>query len=262
MPTLFSDQFPRSNKYDPCWVFENEMGPNVLWLTEFLCEKMNLRPGMRVLDMGCGKALSSIFLVKEFDVDVVANDLWIDPTENWKRIKEAGLADRIIPIRAEANALPYAAGYFDAAVCVDCYPYFGSKPGYTAYFTQFIQPGGRFGVSHLVFSRRYTKTELESAPEYLRRWQGGIDAEIQASAENGVEPTFTLAEWTNVFRQSGTLNVLTADVMGNGCAVHTRFLEEHKQAGFTYRAPRELDDWKLDGGANFDFLRIVGEVVG
>ena len=29
---------------------------------------MELEPGMRVLDMGCGKAISSIFLAKEFDV--------------------------------------------------------------------------------------------------------------------------------------------------------------------------------------------------
>jgi hypothetical protein len=29
--------------------------------------------------------------------------------------------------------------------------------------------------------------------------------------------------------------------MGNGCENHVRFLEEHKQAGFTYRAPM---NWK------------------
>ena len=63
-------RFPRSSKYDPAWVIENEMGPNVLWLTEFLCEALDLTPGMRVLDLGCGKALSSIFLAREFKVQV------------------------------------------------------------------------------------------------------------------------------------------------------------------------------------------------
>lgn len=53
------------------------MGPNVLWLTEFLGQAMELQPGMRVLDMGCGRALSSIFLAKEFGVQVWAADLWI-----------------------------------------------------------------------------------------------------------------------------------------------------------------------------------------
>ncbi len=59
---LKNDRYPRSAAYDSQWVLEGWMGPNVLWLAEWLCEKMDLRPGMRVLDMGCGKALSSIFL--------------------------------------------------------------------------------------------------------------------------------------------------------------------------------------------------------
>lgn len=32
---------------------------------------------MRILDMGCGKAMSSIFLVKEFGIQVWANDPWL-----------------------------------------------------------------------------------------------------------------------------------------------------------------------------------------
>jgi cyclopropane fatty-acyl-phospholipid synthase-like methyltransferase len=41
--------------------------------------------------MGCGKAISSIFLAKEFGVEVWAADLWVKPTENWERIRGAGL---------------------------------------------------------------------------------------------------------------------------------------------------------------------------
>jgi cyclopropane fatty-acyl-phospholipid synthase-like methyltransferase len=58
------------------------MGPNPLQLAEELCTNMKLSPGMKVLDMGCGKGLTSIFFAKEFGVTVFANDPWIDPTEN------------------------------------------------------------------------------------------------------------------------------------------------------------------------------------
>ena len=88
---LTLDAFPRSAKYDPDWVGTNLMGPNVLWLTEWLMQEVRLEPGMRVLDMGCGTAISSIFLAKEFDVEVWAADLWIDPSENWKRVCAAGV---------------------------------------------------------------------------------------------------------------------------------------------------------------------------
>ena len=52
---------------------------------------MTLEPGMRVTNMGCCKAISSIFLAKEFGVEVWAADLWVKPTENWERIREADL---------------------------------------------------------------------------------------------------------------------------------------------------------------------------
>jgi hypothetical protein len=42
---LNNEQFPRSGKYDPEWVLRNEMGPNALWLMEWLCEEMDLKPG-------------------------------------------------------------------------------------------------------------------------------------------------------------------------------------------------------------------------
>ncbi len=79
--------FPRSEKYDGAWVEKNSMGPNTLWLMESLCERVELEQGMRVLDLGCGRAISSIFLAREFDVQVWATDLWIHPSENWPRIR-------------------------------------------------------------------------------------------------------------------------------------------------------------------------------
>jgi SAM-dependent methyltransferase len=74
---LTMPQFPLSAKYDAELICENQMGPCALWLCEFLMGKMDLKPGMRVLDMGCGKGITSIFLAKEYGVTVVANDLWI-----------------------------------------------------------------------------------------------------------------------------------------------------------------------------------------
>ena len=41
-------EFPRSGKYDDDWMLDNQMGPNALWLVEWLCEVLPLEPGMRV----------------------------------------------------------------------------------------------------------------------------------------------------------------------------------------------------------------------
>lgn len=143
---LKNDKYPRSSKYDPEWVLKGWMGPNVLWLTEWLCGKMDLKPGMKVLDMGCGKAHSSIFLAKEFGVQVWANDLWVTAAENWERVKEAGLEDSIYPVHAEAHALPYAENFFDAIVSLDSYQYYGTDELYLPYLIKFLKPGGEIGI--------------------------------------------------------------------------------------------------------------------
>lgn len=139
-------QFPRASTYDPAWIMANEMGPHVLWLTEYLTQSLALRPGMRILDLGCGRAMSSIFLAREFGVDVWATDLWIDAADNLRRIEEAGLQDHVFPIHAEAHALPYGTNFFDAMVSMDAYQYFGTDDLYLGYITRFLKPGGQIGI--------------------------------------------------------------------------------------------------------------------
>jgi 2-polyprenyl-3-methyl-5-hydroxy-6-metoxy-1,4-benzoquinol methylase len=80
---LTTDRFPRASRYHPEWVLAGVGGgANPLWLTEWLCEALDLRPGMRVLDLGCGRALSSVFLHREFGVQVGATDMWFSASEN------------------------------------------------------------------------------------------------------------------------------------------------------------------------------------
>src|SRR6187200_1276475 len=117
---LISDRFPRASKYHPDWVLGGVAGgANPLWLAEWLCESLELRPGMRVLDLGCGRAISSIFLHREFGVQVWATDLWFSASENLKRIRDAGVEANVFPIHADARTLPFAAEFFDAVVSID-----------------------------------------------------------------------------------------------------------------------------------------------
>ena len=119
---LISDRFPRASGYHPEWVLAGVSGgANPLWLTEWLTEALDLRPGMRVLDLGCGRALSSIFLRREFGVQVWATDLWFSASENIQRVRDAGVEDGVFPIHADARSLPFAAEFFDAIVSIDSF---------------------------------------------------------------------------------------------------------------------------------------------
>jgi SAM-dependent methyltransferase len=122
------------------------MGPNVLWLTDALTQRLQLKPGMRVLDMGCGTALSSIFLAREFGVEVWAVDLWIPPHDNLARIREAGLMEQVYAVHAEGRAYPFQEQFFDVALSVDSYHYWGCDQGQIDYVGRFVRPGGQVAV--------------------------------------------------------------------------------------------------------------------
>ena len=131
---LISERFPRSSKYHPEWLIANVSGgANALWLTEWLAAALDLRPGMRVLDLGCGRASSSIFLRREFGVQVWATDLWFSASENIQRIRDAGVEDGVFPIQTDARSLPFAAEFFDAIVSIDSFIYYGTDDLYLNY---------------------------------------------------------------------------------------------------------------------------------
>ncbi|MGA1820590.1 MAG: SAM-dependent methyltransferase [Thermoplasmatota archaeon] len=128
-------------------IMENMMGPNAVRILEEMTRDMDLRKGMRVLDLGCGKGLTSIYLARKYGVTVYATDLWISATENFSRFKELGLEDLIIPIHAEAHELPFAEGFFDIIISVDSFHYFGHEEGYLdKHLAPLLKKGGQILV--------------------------------------------------------------------------------------------------------------------
>ena len=236
-------EFPRSAAYDPGWVLENMMGPNALWLTESLAGRISLNPGMRVLDLGCGKGLSSIFLAKEYGVQVWATDLWIDASENFGRICEAGVEDRVFPIHAEAHALPFADGFFDAIVSADAYHYFGTDDLYLEnHLARLVKSGGQMGI---VVPGLVEELPSAEAPEHLREyWEPAM---------------FSLHSpewWKRHWERSGLVDVELSDLIPEGWRLWMASdLAWSKHLG---NPTDEADMLALDSGRTLGFTRMVG----
>ncbi|NLI54829.1 MAG: methyltransferase domain-containing protein [Clostridiales bacterium] len=137
-------KYTKATRFTQSFIDENIMGPNPAKLLEQLLAAYPLEAGMRVLDLGCGRGVTSIMLAKEYGLTVFATDLWIGATENWNRFRQAGFGDgRIVPIHAEAHDLPYAEEFFDAVVCIDSYHYYGLDREYLGkHLLPLVKPGG------------------------------------------------------------------------------------------------------------------------
>ena len=234
------EEFPRSAEYDPQWMIDNKMGPNVLWLTEALSEKMDLQPGMRVLDLGCGRAISSIFLAKEFDVEVWATDLWIQASDNLSRIREAGMTGQVVPIHAEAHELPFAESFFDAVVSMDAYHYFGTDDLYLGYhLIKFLKRGGAIGI--VVPGIR---EEFEAVPP----------DHVKACWEWDFCSFHSPQWWRTHWEKTGLASIEIADLIPNGWR-HWLIWDEVNQNG------PDDDRWlhmlRTDAGQNIGFTRVV-----
>jgi SAM-dependent methyltransferase len=151
-------------RYDNEWIIKNQMGLNPLLLTEWGFCNYEPKNSNLILDLACGKAISSIFIAKEYNCRIFAVDLWIKPTENLNRIKEYGLESLIIPLNCDARKLPFPKEYFDYIICTDAFIYFGTDDTYIPYIKDFIKPNG-----YLIFTvPGFPNEELNVIPEYLK----------------------------------------------------------------------------------------------
>ena len=199
---LVRERFPRAAKYNPEWVTAGVSGAaNPLWMTEWLTESLDLRPGMRVLDLGCGRGLSSIFLRREFGVQVWAVDLWFSATERLQRIRDAGVEEGVFPLHADARSLPFADEFFDAVVSIDSYFYYGTDDHYIHHLARFLKPGGQIGIAGAGLMREMD----ESVPAHLRDWWTP-DMNCLHSAD----------WWRHHWNRSGIFDVECADALPDG----------------------------------------------
>ncbi|MGE3820880.1 MAG: cyclopropane-fatty-acyl-phospholipid synthase family protein [Isosphaeraceae bacterium] len=235
---LTSDRFPRASAYHPDWLVASASGgANPLWLTEWLAEALELRQGMRVLDLGCGRAASSIFLRREFGVQVWATDLWFSATENLQRIRDAEVEDGVFPIHADARSLPYASEFFDAIVCVDSAMYFGTDDHLLNTIARFVKPGGSLGIASAGLIHEIT---------------GPIPEALQAWWTPGCWSLHSADWWRRHWEKTGLVEIERADTMPEGW----RFWRDWHQAVCPENLP-EIEALEADEGRTLGYVRVV-----
>jgi SAM-dependent methyltransferase len=237
---LTSERFPRSSAYHPDWVLAGVSGgANALWLTEWLAEALDLRPGMRVLDLGCGRAMSSIFLRREFGVQVWATDLWFSASENLQRIRDAGVDDGVFPIHGDARSLPFAAEFFDAVVSIDSYFYYGTDDLYLNYLARFVKAGAPIGIAGAGLMHEIDGT----IPAHLQDWW----------AQDLPWCLHSAAWWQRHWGRTGILDIEVADTLSDGWRFWRDWLKIIAPDNAT-----EIRALETDSGSHLGYVRVVG----
>jgi cyclopropane-fatty-acyl-phospholipid synthase len=113
---------------------------------DYLCRKLRLKPGQRLLDIGCGWGGLAIHAAQHYGVDATGITLSRPQVELAnERIRATGLADRCRVAACDYRELDEPEGY-DALVSVGMFEHVGAAllPTYFAQAWRLLRPGGVF----------------------------------------------------------------------------------------------------------------------
>lgn len=136
------------------------MAPAGLLLAERLAAALQLTPHSNVLDLGCGRGQSSVYLASRHRAQVVSVDLWISAAERQRRAVRAGVGEWVNPLQGNiARGVPIEPGSLDAIFSLQAFHCFGTSPGLLRYLVSLLKPGGRIGIAQGCF-----REEVEVLP--------------------------------------------------------------------------------------------------
>ena len=233
-------KYIRSERYDTPELQAKIMGPNPVKLEEELLQNHQIPQGAVVCDLGSGQGLTSVFLAREYGFTVYAADLWSEPAENQAFFDSLGIpAGQIIPVKADATALPFARDFFDAVVSTDSYNYFGRDPAYLDdKLLPFVKPGGLIYIAIPGMKRDCH----DALPEVLlRSW-----------TPEQLEYMHDVAYWRRMVEQCRGAEIISVAEMESNEEVWADWLKQENEYVIGDRKAMEAG-----GGKYLNFIAIV-----
>ena len=230
----------KSEKYNTPPLQAKIMGPNPVKLEEELLLNHRIPDGAVVCDLGSGQGLTSVFLAKEYGFTVYAADLWSDPEENRKFFDAMGLdRKQIVPVKADATALPFEKEFFDAVVSTDSYNYFGRDGRYLdEKLLPFVKSGG-----YIYIAVPGMKKDCHDAlpPELLLSW-----------TPEQLDYLHDVDYWREIVGKCQGAEVLSVQEMESNEEVWADWLRQENEYAVSDRKSMEAG-----GGKYLNFIAIV-----
>jgi SAM-dependent methyltransferase len=200
--------YPELQGYTRDEIYKDCCGGGALYLAARMVRTMSLKPDDIVLDLGCGKGETSIFLVRHFGVNVIAVDLWTSATYLNEKFATRGYRDRIVPLNMDiTERLPFADEYFDAIFCMNSFSFYGGNIEFLQHLLKHLKSDGQLCVGSEVLSDEFTPDQLQDPP-YVYSFKLPPPNENVNVFEDDFQRQHTPNWWKDLFEGSGLLQVL------------------------------------------------------
>jgi cyclopropane fatty-acyl-phospholipid synthase-like methyltransferase len=201
------NQYPELQGYSRDECYRDFFGGGGLYLAVRMLRTMRLLPKKNVLDLGCGKGATSIFMAKHFGVRVTALDLWTSANFLEEKFRAHGVRDRITPIQMDATEpLPFSENYFDAIFCMNSFNFYGGNVEFLQHLLKHLKPGGQLCIGSEVLSAEFTEEQMDHPP-LVYSFKLPSPNEMVNVFEGDFKKQHTPQWWKDLFQSSGLLEV-------------------------------------------------------
>ncbi len=165
-------------------------GPASLEMALPLVEAVGIRRGMRILEVGGGSGQIATILAAHWNIAVFTLEPWHGGEEIQARAAAAGVEDKVIALKLNAQDLPFAAATFDAIISIGSFEMIGDeRPQALTQLVRVLKPGGRLGIAE---------------PMCLPVPMPPTLAELEARHQLGFQEAFRTVAWNcALFEQHG-----------------------------------------------------------
>ena len=199
--------YPELAGYTREEIYDQTIGGGALYLAARMVRTMRLNKGDLVLDLGCGKGATSIFLARHFGVKVIAVDLWHPAALLSDKFAARGLRQDIVPLHMDiTRELPFAENYFDAIFSMNSFSFYGGTWEFLRHLLKHLKPGGQLCVGGEVLSDEFTAEQLENPPYVYAFKLPPPNENVDVFADD-FSKQHTPQWWKDFFAGSGLLEV-------------------------------------------------------
>jgi len=238
--------YPELQKYSRDEIYQDFFGGGGLYLAIHMMRTLHLKPNDMILDLGCGKGATSVFLAKHYDVKVTALDLWTSADFLRQKFSEHGLEDRITPIQMDATQpLPFAENQFDVIFCMNSFSFYGGSVEYIQRLLKHLKPGGQICIGSEVLSAEFTAEQIENPP-HVYAFKLSPPNEHVDVFEDDFKKQHTPHWWRDLFESTGLLRTEYCYELKDADAIYeelVRYEYEHNIDPFDVQICLDQIEW-------------------
>lgn len=196
-------------------------GPGSFDMAFSLIQATNIRPGMRILEVGGGSGQIATTLAKHWNVSVVTLEPWTDGSDIRNISSSEGVENRVLPMRLKAQSLPFADQTFDAVISVGSFEMIGDeRPQALSEIVRVAKIGAMIGIAEPMCRSDTAPRDLEALDE-----KHGLE----------FQKYFRTVDWClNLFQSNGLI------------VTEARYFSESRKWWLEYRATARISEGEKD----------------